>query len=51
MSADRLVPKFHDRPIARRAESAFPHDRGPGPTKQVFFLHTTSLHHLLHDET
>ena len=51
MSADRLVPKFHDLPIARRAESAFPRDRGPGPTKQVFSLHTPSLHQrLMHDE-
>lgn len=47
MSADRLVPKFHGRPLARRAESAFPHDRAPGPTKQVFSLHTPSLHHCL----
>ena len=39
MSADRLVPKFHDLPIARLAESAFPHDRAPGPTKQVFSSH------------
>jgi hypothetical protein len=51
-SADRLVPKSHGRPIARRAESAFPYDPRPGPTRRAFSLHTPSLHHrLIHDES